>query len=77
MKEFAPNMFEREEPGRGRKQAASFFERAQTKKNSDAWSAFKNKHQQFSEEEVRLFETILAPYFVRGYLAVQKTKRSK
>jgi type VI secretion system FHA domain protein len=77
LKEFAPAIFEREGGGQTSKQAASFFGGAQARRNSTAWEAFKRKHEKFSEEEVKLFETILAPYFVRGYLAVQKTKQCK
>ncbi|MGE3153433.1 MAG: type VI secretion system-associated FHA domain protein TagH [Nitrospiraceae bacterium] len=77
LKEFAPSTFEGEKPGLAGKQSAPFFERAQMKKSAEAWKAFKEKHEKFSEEEVKLFETILAPYFARGYLAVQKTKPRK
>jgi predicted component of type VI protein secretion system len=75
LKEFAPSAFETEGGGRTVPKASSFSGRAQVKRNSDAWEAFRSKHQKFSEEEVKLFETLLAPYFVQGYLAVQKTKR--
>jgi predicted component of type VI protein secretion system len=40
-----------------------------------AWRHFKQKHRRFSEEEVRIFEQILAPHFAKGYLDVQKTQR--
>jgi predicted component of type VI protein secretion system len=40
-----------------------------------AWKHFKQKHRRFSEEEVRIFEQILAPHFAKGYLDVQKTQR--
>lgn len=39
------------------------------------WKQFKQKHRRFTEEEVRIFEQILAPHFAKGYLDVQKTKR--
>lgn len=77
LKEFAPSTFEQDEAGQAGKQGAPFFDRGQAKRNSEAWKAFKSKHEKFSEEEVKLFETILAPYFARGYLAVQKTKPRK
>ena len=41
-----------------------------------AWTQFKRKHRRFTEEEVRIFEQILAPHFAKGYLDVQKTQRS-
>lgn len=39
------------------------------------WKQFKRKHRRFTEEEVRIFEQILAPHFAKGYLDVQKTQR--
>jgi predicted component of type VI protein secretion system len=77
LKEFAPATFEREGEGQTSKQAAPFFGGGRARRNATAWEAFKRKHEEFSEEEVKLFETVLAPYFVRGYLAVQKTKHCK
>ncbi len=40
-----------------------------------AWNRFKHKHRRFSEEEVRVFEQVLAPHFAKGYLDVQKAQR--
>lgn len=40
-----------------------------------AWKHFKRKHRRFTEEEVRIFEQLLAPHFAKGYLDVQKTQR--
>jgi predicted component of type VI protein secretion system len=45
-------------------------------KRRTAWRHFKLKHRRFSEDEVRIFEQILAPHFAKGYLDVQKTQRS-
>ncbi len=42
-----------------------------------AWKHFKHKHRRFTEEEVRIFEQILAPHFAKGYLDVQKTQRGR
>jgi type VI secretion system FHA domain protein len=44
-------------------------------KKSAAWKHFKQKHRRFTEEEVRIFEQLLAPHFAKGYLDVQKTQR--
>lgn len=38
------------------------------------WRQFQEKHRRFSEEEVKVFEKILAPHFEKGYLAIHKTK---
>jgi type VI secretion system protein ImpI len=40
----------------------------------EAWIRFKNRHAQLSEEEVKVFEKILAPHFSKGYMSVQKAK---
>ena len=42
---------------------------------AEAWTLFKEKHRELSEEEVTLFERILAPHFADGYLSVQKAKK--
>lgn len=39
-----------------------------------AWEHFKEVHRALSEEEVKTFETVLGPHFVRGYLSVQRKK---
>ncbi len=40
-----------------------------------AWNRYKQKYQKLTEEEVKVFETILAPHFSKGYLSVQKKKK--
>jgi predicted component of type VI protein secretion system len=40
-----------------------------------AWRRFVEKHRQLTEEEVKVFERILAPHFAKGYLSVHKTRR--
>lgn len=44
-------------------------------KKRAAWLRFKNKHRRFTEDEVRIFEQVLAPHFAKGYMDVQKTQR--
>ncbi len=39
-----------------------------------AWRRYKDKHRQLSEEEVKVFERILAPHFSKGYLSVHTTR---
>ena len=40
-----------------------------------AWRRYIEKHRQLREEEVKVFERILAPHFAKGYLSVHRTKR--
>ena len=42
-----------------------------------AWQRFLKKYRQLTEEEVRVFEQILAPHFAKGYLSIQRTRRRK
>lgn len=39
-----------------------------------AWEHFKEVHRALSEEEVKTFETVLGPHFIRGYLSLQRKK---
>ena len=41
-----------------------------------AWNRFREKHKELLEEEVRTFEKVLFPRFAKGYLSVQKKKRT-
>jgi type VI secretion system FHA domain protein len=45
--------------------------------DAEAWRRFLEKYRQLTEEEVRVFEQILAPHFAKGYLSIQKTRRRK
>jgi hypothetical protein len=40
-----------------------------------AWRRYKEKHRQMTEEEVKVFERILAPHFTKGYLSVHKARK--
>ena len=40
-----------------------------------AWRRYVEKHRKLSEEEVKVFERILAPHFAKGYLSVHKARR--
>lgn len=42
-----------------------------------AWRKYIEKHRQLTEEEVKVFERILAPQFAKGYLSVYKTRRRR
>ncbi|HET6371356.1 MAG TPA: type VI secretion system-associated FHA domain protein TagH [Nitrospiria bacterium] len=40
-----------------------------------AWNRFRQRHRELTEEEVKTFETILAPHIAKGYLSIQKKKK--
>ncbi len=45
-------------------------------KSRNAWKQYREKYRQLCEEEVKTFENILGPYIAKGYLSVQKRKRT-
>lgn len=40
-----------------------------------AWRRYVETHRRFTEEEVKVFERILAPHFAKGYLSVHKARQ--
>ncbi len=40
-----------------------------------AWRRYVEKHRRMTEEEVKIFERILAPHFAKGYLSVHKSRK--
>ncbi len=44
------------------------------RQEAGAWRRFVEKHRQLTEEEVKVFERILAPHFAKGYLSVHKAR---
>jgi len=45
------------------------------KADAAAWARYVEKHRQLAEEEVKVFERILAPHFAEGYLSIHKNRR--
>lgn len=48
---------------------------ANTRADAAAWRRYVEKHRQLTEEEVKVFERILAPHFAKGYLSVHKPRK--
>jgi len=44
------------------------------KADAAAWKQYVEKHRQLTEEEVKVFERILAPHFATGYLSIHKSR---
>lgn len=40
-----------------------------------AWQRYVNKYRRMTEEEVKFFERVVAPYLAKGYLSVQKNRK--
>lgn len=75
LKEFDPATFL--SGGKDAGKALSLLGGRGTRSDAAAWQRFVAKHRQLTEEEVRVFEQILAPHFAKGYLSIQKTRRRK
>ena len=45
------------------------------KADAAAWKKYVETHRQLTEEEVKVFERILAPHFAQGYLSIHKKRR--
>lgn len=54
-----------EMPGKG----IGLFSNKELRTEAAAWRQYVQKHREFTEEEVKVFEHLLAPYFTKGYLA--------
>ncbi len=75
LKELDPAILSK--PGRGEKSGKGLGLLAGGTQRSEAaaWHRFLEKHRQLIEEEVRVFEQILAPHFSKGYLSIQQSRR--
>ena len=77
LKEFDPVLLTKGEKGRSIGKGLGLLGGTGTRTDAAAWQRFLEKYRQLTEEEVRVFEKILAPHFAKGYLSIQKTRRRK
>ena len=77
LKEFDPVLLTKGEKGKSIRKGLGLLGGTGTRTDAAAWQRFLEKYRQLTEEEVRVFEKILAPHFAKGYLAIQKTRRRK
>ncbi len=75
LKELDPAILSK--PGKGEKsgKALGLLAGGTHRSEAAAWHRFLEKHRQLIEEEVRVFEQILAPHFSKGYLSIQQSRR--
>lgn len=64
-----------QKPGEGK--GIGFLGGGSIRQEAAAWRRFLEKHRQLTEEEVKVFERILAPHFAKGYLSVHKARRQR
>jgi type VI secretion system FHA domain protein len=74
LKELDPKILTKPEKG-GEKKGIPLLGGGSVRQEAAAWRRFVEKHRQLTEEEVKVFERILAPHFAKGYLSVHKTRR--
>lgn len=72
--ELAPKNFESNQQAGSYEIGPLKISKNRTSSEKEAWTKFKRKYAQLSEEEVRVFENILAPHFAKGYMSIQKVK---
>jgi type VI secretion system FHA domain protein len=77
LKEFDPVLLTRGEKGKSIGKGLGLLGGKGIRTDAAAWQRFLEKYRQLTEEEVRVFEQILAPHFAKGYLSIQKTRRRK
>ena len=77
LKEFDPAVLNKGGKGESPAKGLGLLGGKSARADAAAWQRFLKKYRQLTEEEVRVFEQILAPHFAKGYLAIQKTRRRK
>jgi type VI secretion system protein ImpI len=77
LKEFDPAVLNKGGKGESTAKGLGLLAGSRARADAAAWQRFLKKYRQLTEEEVRVFEQILAPHFAKGYLAIQKTRRRK
>jgi type VI secretion system FHA domain protein len=77
LKEFDPALLTKGEKGKSIGKGLGLIGGKGVRTDAASWQRFLEKYRQLTEEEVRVFEQILAPHFAKGYLSIQKTRRRK
>lgn len=75
LKELDPAVLEKGTGNRPKRKGIGLLGGGTVRAEAVAWRRYKEKHQQLSEEEVKVFERILAPHFTKGYLSVHATQK--
>lgn len=75
LKELDPELLGKPPKGESSGKGLGLLGGGNVRSEAAAWRRYVEKHRQLMEEEVKVFERILAPYFAKGYLSVHKTRR--
>lgn len=74
LKELHPDVIGKVRPGESKGKRVGLLSGENIRSEAAAWRRYMEKHRQLTEEEVKVFERILAPHFTKGYLSVHKTR---
>jgi len=74
LKELDPEVLGKVQPGESKGKGMGLLSGGSIRSEAAAWRRYMEKHRQLTEEEVKVFERILAPHFTKGYLSVHKTR---
>jgi type VI secretion system FHA domain protein len=74
LKELDPEVLGKVQPGEPKGKGMGLLSGGRIRSEAAAWRRYMEKHRQLTEEEVKVFERILAPHFTKGYLSVHKTR---
>lgn len=69
LKELNPEVIAKTAPAEMPGKGIGLFSNKELRAEAAAWRQYVQKHREFTEEEVKVFEHLLAPYFTKGYLA--------
>lgn len=75
LKELDPERLEQGAENRSKEKGIGLLGGGAVRADAAAWRRYKDKHRQLTEEEVKVFERILAPHFSKGYLSVHTTRQ--
>jgi type VI secretion system FHA domain protein len=75
LKELDPDLLGKGAEGQSKGKRVGLLGGGSIRSEAAAWRRYKEKHRQMTEEEVKVFERILAPHFTKGYLSVHKARK--
>lgn len=75
LKELDPEVIGKPQKGESPKKRIGLLSGGDVRADAAAWQRYVEKHRELTEEEVKVFERILAPQFAKGYLSVHKSRR--
>ena len=75
LKELAPEVLSKLPAGESKVNKLGLLSGGSVRAEAAAWRKYVETHRRFREEEVKVFERILAPHFAKGYLSVHQARK--